>query len=506
MEVAVFSGTTREELRLVGRSARPGEGVTFRAAQGETFYFVAAEVPNFAPEDFYVGYSLLAGPPNDDFANATSLNGGLPQVVRSTTMGATSEPGEPAHLPWDMTATVWFKWVAPFTGRVLVGTGGILGRAYAGTNLQGLRALPDGEFSNSEQWLEVVEGTQYYFAAATAPNNATPFSFRLGVPPANGNYATREVVEEIGTTLRSWTVFTGGERTVWWTWTAPQDGILMLELPPGAPPTLTRILYQEPSIGLYQADRTTALTASATNRAAVLAGRTYDIALTTVTMDAPSVSVTPRFRSETTEWSDETMLRGGESLWFEQSAVAHSGPTALQAGRTLPGQTSWAQRTFVGAGRVSFWWRRDAERLVFDMVRLPGQSRYWSAIQAQSSWTRVELPLNYGTNVVRWTAQRFSDAPGEMAIPAFVDDVVFTPDVIEMLAPVRTLTDLEVGVRADVARGVTTWFFEVSIDLRTWSQWTSRQVDSRAMTGPYEVRATYVPPANERLRFFRVRR
>lgn len=53
------------------------------------------------------------GPPNDDFANATAIQGPLLTLIGSTTQ-ATVEPGEPAHLPGGAAphASVWWRWTS----------------------------------------------------------------------------------------------------------------------------------------------------------------------------------------------------------------------------------------------------------------------------------------------------------------------------------------------------------------------------------------------------------
>ena len=65
----------------------------------------------------------LAGPIPDNFAAAASLTGGAP-FVSSTTYAATTEPGEPIHAGQQGGASIWYRWVAPYSGTTKIMTFG----------------------------------------------------------------------------------------------------------------------------------------------------------------------------------------------------------------------------------------------------------------------------------------------------------------------------------------------------------------------------------------------
>src|SRR5262245_61870102 len=67
------------------------------------------------------GYA--ATPVNDDFADATPLSG-LTVVTNASNVGATKETGEPMHAGDAGGRSVWWSWRAPFTGSVIMHTGG----------------------------------------------------------------------------------------------------------------------------------------------------------------------------------------------------------------------------------------------------------------------------------------------------------------------------------------------------------------------------------------------
>lgn len=58
-------------------------------------------------------------PPNDDLASALVLDGTEATHTQST-VGATAEPGEPAHAGFGGGASVWFSWTAPVSRNVTI--------------------------------------------------------------------------------------------------------------------------------------------------------------------------------------------------------------------------------------------------------------------------------------------------------------------------------------------------------------------------------------------------
>jgi hypothetical protein len=69
---------------------------------------------------------LAQAPVNDSFAGAVALTGST-NIVAGSNVSATSEPGEPSHAGNPATTSVWWTWVAPDSGPVVVDT---LGSAF----------------------------------------------------------------------------------------------------------------------------------------------------------------------------------------------------------------------------------------------------------------------------------------------------------------------------------------------------------------------------------------
>ena len=516
-EVAVFAGATRAELRLVGRGILEGQNtaaITFRATQGEVFHFVVAERPAPGPEQVYISATIDPGPRNDDFANATVLSGEVNFALAST-YGATREIGEPNHGKGTNSGSIWFRWVAPFSGNMLVAVDNpdVSGKAYRGSALENLTPISTGTISTRTLPLNVSAGVEYFFALEASPTVPLDFHFSLGKAPANDLYANRARIDQFGVRYRSWTAFAGIESgeiwngpSVWWTWTAPADGVVTMLTEALGTTARAEIFYQEPLLG---SPATNGLSfqsqlVSPTNRAAVVAGRTYDIRLVTA-IPSTSVGLILNFipAPETNRWSDESFLRGGTALWTEQTNVVRSPPTTMQPGPSVYGEKSWIQRRIVGFGRLTFWWRRSSDELKFEVLGLPGRNGYVLTQQPSSQWSQVQVTLA-GTNLVRWTAQRLS-FPTPTAPAVYLDDVVFTPNTLTFLdTKLNSDGNLVLPVLADYGKGHYVLIFETSNDLRTWTYWKSFSADV-VTTNAFEFRLTNQVDVAAPQGFFRVR-
>jgi Tol biopolymer transport system component len=113
-------------------------------------------------------------PVNDNFAQATTLAGNA-GTIAGTNVGATVEPGEPAHLNSPRTASIWYKFTAPSNGVLSVDTFGTtfdtVLALYRGNTLGSLIQLDAND--DSHQLLQsavgpvrLVAGTTYRIAVA----------------------------------------------------------------------------------------------------------------------------------------------------------------------------------------------------------------------------------------------------------------------------------------------------------------------------------------------------
>jgi len=118
--IGVYTGVTLATLTSVGEPPNYGPycSANLNAVAGTTYWIAAAgSVVDNGGGPYNLDIHVLKVPPNDNFADATTLNANLPVSVASTTVDATVEDNEPGH-PFggsggNNTASVWFKWTAP---------------------------------------------------------------------------------------------------------------------------------------------------------------------------------------------------------------------------------------------------------------------------------------------------------------------------------------------------------------------------------------------------------
>jgi hypothetical protein len=122
--LAVYTGDTISNLSLVASnddvsSVIKQSAVSFDAFAG-TAYQIAVDGYNGAIGTVVLN---LNPPPNDDFTNALVVVGAS-GGISSYTIGASKEPGEPAHA-FDVGGhSVWYRWTAPLSGPVEFNTAG----------------------------------------------------------------------------------------------------------------------------------------------------------------------------------------------------------------------------------------------------------------------------------------------------------------------------------------------------------------------------------------------
>jgi Ca2+-binding RTX toxin-like protein len=144
------------------------------------------------------------------FANARSIAGASGTVAGSA-VGATMEAGEPAHAnywnddPAGTDHSVWFRWVAPATGRVHISTdSGHVVDLYTGS---ALTALQNDEWECDPDWYDdvclksnVVAGTEYRIAV-DGYEAGFNLSWRLFTAPANDGFAAATALTGLDATL-----------------------------------------------------------------------------------------------------------------------------------------------------------------------------------------------------------------------------------------------------------------------------------------------------------------
>jgi hypothetical protein len=265
--LSVYTGRSLDTLELVAEADQiplPQALVTFDAVAGRK-YWIAVDGYRPAGEMASAGPVQLTWknrPANDDFAAAQQLPGTRGLGLEGHTVFSTAEPGEPNHGGGG--SSVWYRWTAPYHGRVGFNTVGSQAATeafngssavydtvlavYTGGALDSLQLVAQNDnlpFSrnSTDSWVEfVAERGRTYFIAVDgrngqvghvrlnwflAPPNddflyAERISGRTGRVTGTNDAATGEPGEpESGASART---------TVWYRWTPPSNGVATFEI------------------------------------------------------------------------------------------------------------------------------------------------------------------------------------------------------------------------------------------------------------------------------------
>jgi hypothetical protein len=183
---------------------------------------------------------LNRAPAHDDFANARQLSGES-ATDESTNAEAGREPGEPTH--WTSGGpSVWYRWIAPTTGRVTVDLTGsgfdTIAGVYTGSAVGSLTRVTSADAPELSFWAE--RGTTYSIAVDGKSGATGTLLFALDLTPAPANDDLADATELSGTSDTGTADNRGASteprenywsgRTVWWRWTAPSTGTATVDL------------------------------------------------------------------------------------------------------------------------------------------------------------------------------------------------------------------------------------------------------------------------------------
>ena len=209
------------------------------------------------------------GLPHGAFAAAEAITGPRGVALGDNT-AATKEPGEPEHVGNPGGRSVWYRWTAPAAGTVTVDTFGsdfdTLLAVYRGSSLADLElvaANDDADGSQSRVTFRVVEGEEYRIAVDGYGGAAGSIvlNWQVLAPPPNSSFANAvELVGPSGTIRGDSTgsskepdepdhAGSAGGSSVWYRWTAPQDGVAIVDTFGSDFDTLLAV-YRGSSLGL----------------------------------------------------------------------------------------------------------------------------------------------------------------------------------------------------------------------------------------------------------------
>jgi Ca2+-binding RTX toxin-like protein len=202
----------------------------------------------------FPGKASALAPGNDAFAEAQALSGETGDVFL-TNLDATKEIGEPNHAGNAGGASVWFHWTAQRSGTLTVWTYqptfDTLLAVYTGSSVDTLSAVASndnyGGGTTSRVTFPVVSGTDYQIAVDGAAGASGTFRLRWRQGPENDNFADAQVIAGLsggvngsvyGATAEPGEILDFSAASVWYRWTAPEDGLYCF-VPDGARPGAT---------------------------------------------------------------------------------------------------------------------------------------------------------------------------------------------------------------------------------------------------------------------------
>jgi hypothetical protein len=243
MRWAFYTGSSVSALTLTLSSVQghPCEYAAVNVTAGTT-YSIAVDSYS-QPGSFTLQLREHGTPPaNDNFADAQPLNSSLPLTVGGSNEDATAESGEPSHGPDPAEQTVWYSWTSPITGLVKLdlceSDNSKNFAVYTGTVISSLTRVTD-DGGGCSRTFPVTTGVDYKIAldfGVTFIGGGLRLTLRTADPPSNDSFGTPIALPDgldstTAATNVDATAQTGepdnngapAGKSVWFTWTAPDD-------------------------------------------------------------------------------------------------------------------------------------------------------------------------------------------------------------------------------------------------------------------------------------------
>ncbi len=210
--VRVFTGPDVADLTAVTGG---WDGCTF-LAEANTTYYIQLDGDWFLQGPINLAWTFDPAPENDAFASAATLTGETGHVT-SHIYGTTGEGGEPA-ASGDLN-TIWYKWVAPYTGIAYFETYNTSCNIYfaifdgAGTDLSEIDPIVDnydGEYFLSSFDVDVVKDATYWIQIDGEAANMGDFSLGWLRPIRGSTFTSAEATTFTYGTYGSFQVTTKG--------------------------------------------------------------------------------------------------------------------------------------------------------------------------------------------------------------------------------------------------------------------------------------------------------
>jgi C1A family cysteine protease len=251
--LAVYTGSALTALTAVAADDQSGGGNTslasFPATAGVT-YQIAVDGWHGQTGGVQLHLELQgAAAANDHFANRITVTGATVTAAGSN-LNATAEANEPAHAGYAARRSVWWTWTAPGTGVARFNTEGsafdTLLAVYTGTALAGLVQVAadddGGAGTTSSLTFYASAGATYQIAVDgyAGASGSIALLGALSTGSSNDHFANRIALTGSHSADSGGNVSATAEagepdhstyspaKSVWWTWTAPANGMVTL--------------------------------------------------------------------------------------------------------------------------------------------------------------------------------------------------------------------------------------------------------------------------------------
>ncbi len=255
--MAVYTGDDLTGLTLVAENDDVGESlqsrVIFRATGGTTYSIAVDGYDGIGGNIVLNWISQIGTPPNDLFENATVLTG-PDGTLNGSNVSASKEPGEPDHAGEVGGASVWYCWTVQSNRLYTIDTFGsgfdTVLAVYQGTSVTNLETVTANDDSGDSVQSRVsftagagttfwiaVDGYQGQQGSVVLNRSSAP----APQPPANDLFSGARVIAGNEGSLLDKSDLAGkepaepnhagnpGGRSLWYRWTAPQDGLVTFE-------------------------------------------------------------------------------------------------------------------------------------------------------------------------------------------------------------------------------------------------------------------------------------
>lgn len=279
-----FTGSTLTNLIPIAgveenQSGGPSR-IRFEAQAGTTYRFVVLGYENSNGDaqqgDLTVSMESAPRPANDNFANAVTLTGSLPQALDFSNIYASLEPSEPVEGPYSG-SSIWYRWTATANGPVALSANVSFSgwvSAYEGSQLSALTVIASGSGGpfqpmsaannvgddngrgNIRIRFQATAGTTYHFSIRGnyLEDGTGDLELSSALPPGNDAFvnavALPTAVSAFPFSNLDATVeenepdsYERGGASIWYLWTAPSTGLHKIEATSTGNSRLSPLVY-----------------------------------------------------------------------------------------------------------------------------------------------------------------------------------------------------------------------------------------------------------------------